>query len=93
MMKPDIVYGRVKPVASRLQGMKIRVVTVVYSLNDFTLFEKKGQYLSFVTNEGEYRIYNPWQLKFDINQLLSMLKSYHCSKCGETFISASIIQE
>lgn len=89
-MLQDVVYGRVKPLSSNLQGMRIRKVTVVYSLNDFTLFKKEGKYLSFVTNEGEYRIFNPFGIAFDLNRLISQLKTYHCVVCGEEFVSCEI---
>lgn len=75
------VYGRVKPVALRrdlqVNGKRYaHLVTVTWTLWGWKPIWSYGQHMEIVTPNETYKVYNPQALAFEINQLMSVIRTY-----------------
>jgi len=92
-----IQYGRVSPVRFRFgarmgrERASLNMVTVAWWINDrmipYYVAENKP-YLMFFTEDGEHRVYNPQILKFDLNKLVSVIRT----ECATWLTPASNFQ-
>jgi hypothetical protein len=95
MLEHLTIYGRVKSVGlNRNNTMKgksfFHMVTFTVILAQVRPLYAYGSHMEVVTENETYKIYNPQGLAFDINQLMSLVKTY-MRTIGAEIVSIGIV--
>jgi len=93
-MIKDINYGRLKPIRNgqwfRRNG-KPNLVDVSFWIPDTVPAYASGSFLYFEADGEPYKIYNPLRIHFDVNVLVSQIKTFF-NKAGATASEFQIVQ-
>lgn len=86
-------YARVKP-ATRWTRRRRANESIFVSISFWLPNEKpvyaSGSHLRYETKESVYYVYNPLRLVFDVNQLISHIKTIH-AQMGDPVISWDVV--
>lgn len=87
-----ITYARVKAIKGQINKRgKELIVQPSFWLPDDTPFYANGDYLEIVVGQEEIRIYNPQQLRFNVNKLVSVVATLYRMN-GQELKSYNIIR-
>ena len=94
-MRKWCCFGRVTTVTKniRRKNRKEKIkVHVIFWLANWEAPYATGNYLHYETEKSEYKIYNPLDYAFDLNQLISFIRTWH-SQNDDKVVSAFSIKE